>query len=73
MSIPTYGEIIAQVPLLSPKEQVRLLEELVVILGQDLEDHQRHSTMELRGLRKECGQEIDIEKYIEEERNSWRG
>jgi len=64
MSIPTYGEVGAQGLFLSPNVQVRFLEELVVVLGQSLEDHQRHSTLELRGLGQEFWRERDSKKHI---------
>jgi len=33
--------------------------------------HFNHSILELEGLGKEIWEGIDVEKYIEEERNSW--
>lgn len=38
-----------------------------------LEAQQYHSIMELKGLGKELWQDVDVKKYIEEERSSWRG
>ncbi len=31
----------------------------------------KHSIMEFKGLGKEVWQGVDVEKYIDEERNSW--
>ena len=33
--------------------------------------HKQHSIRELRGLRKEAGNGIDVQAYLREERDSW--
>ncbi len=73
MTHTTYEEVLERARLLSPEDQARLLEELIVDLRQRLEGQQYHSIMELKGLGKELWEGIDVEKYIEEERSSWRG
>ena len=69
----TYEEVLAQAQLLSLEDQVHLLEELAANLRQHIEGQQYHSITELKGLGKEFWQGIDVDKYIEEERNSWHG
>lgn len=66
-------DLVARARLLSLEDEFRLLEELKVDLKQRLENQQYHSIMELKGLGKELWQGIDVAKYIEEERSSWRG
>lgn len=66
-------DLVARARLLSLEDESRLLEELKVDLKQRLENQQYHSIMELKGLGKELWQGIDVAKYIEEERSSWRG
>ena len=70
MSTDNYREAINRVLQLTPDEQLQLLELLSSII-RDRGITQRHSIMELEGLGKEVWQGIDVEKYIEEERNSW--
>jgi hypothetical protein len=71
---PIYQELLVQARLLSLEDEARLVEELMADLRQRIEEGQQyHSIMELKGLGKELWQGIDVEKYIEEERSSWRG
>jgi hypothetical protein len=62
----TYDELLDQIRLLSVDEQISLLRELEALIH-----IRKHSIRELRGLGKETWQGIDVEEYIEEERNSW--
>ena len=71
MSTYTYEEVLRQVLLLSLNDQLRLLEELASIFGRRFTSHSMHSFLELEGLGKEVWEGVDVEKYIEEERNSW--
>jgi hypothetical protein len=71
MSTDNYREALSQVLRLTPDEQLQLLEFLSSIIRDRGITKPRHSIMELEGLGKEVWQGIDVEKYIEEERNSW--
>ena len=62
MPAPIYEEVL---------NQVRLLEELATIVRYRVEAWPKHSILEFEGLGKEIWQGIDVQKYIEEERNSW--
>ena len=73
MLTSTYEEALDKAKQLTPDEQLQLLEELVAIVRQRVGSRPKHSITELRGLGKEIWQKIDVEKYIEEERNSWDG
>jgi len=67
-------DILSQVQQLSPEEQERLLDDLAVNIHKGGTGRTKnHSIKELRGLGKELWRSIDVEKYIEEERNSWDG
>lgn len=67
-------DILNQVQQLSPEERERLLDDLAVSIHKGTADRpKKHSIKELRGLGKELWRSIDVEKYIEEERNSWDG
>ena len=69
----TYEELLSQARLLSLGDKARLAEYVMADLKQRIEDQQYHSVMELKGLGKELWRGIDVDKYIEEERRSWRG
>lgn len=69
----TYEEVLAEAQLLSDEDQARLVEELVAALRRRIANQEYHSIMELKGLGKDFWREIDVDKYIEEERNSWHG
>ncbi len=71
----TYEDLLNQARLLPPDEQLQLLEDLASIIRQQVKSARRpkHSIKEFRGLGKELWQGIDVEKYIEEEHNSWGG
>jgi len=71
MSTEDYDEILEQVQLLTLDDQLRLLEDIASMLRQQFTTQPKHSIMEFKGLGKEVWQGVDVEKYIDEERNSW--
>lgn len=57
-------------------EQLKLLEELAAMIRQQQTEESEeplHSLLELEGLGAELWEGVDPQKYIEEERKSWRG
>jgi hypothetical protein len=68
-----YDGILQQIQLLTPDEQLQLLADIAAMLRQQVTAEPQHSIMELKGLGKEVWEGIDVEKYIDEERNSWDG
>jgi hypothetical protein len=73
MSTYTYEEVLSRAQSLTPDEQLRLVEDLAAIVRRRVTARPKHRITELKGLGKEIWQKIDVEKYIEEERNSWDG
>ena len=69
----TYQDIRRQVENLSPNEQLRLLEELAVIVRRRMLVNPKRSIMELEGLGKEIWHELDAQEYVNQERASWNG
>ena len=65
------NQILSQVQELQPDDQLRLLEELAALVRQQYAARPKHRITEFKGLGKEVWRKIDVEKYIEEERNSW--
>ena len=70
-----YEDVLNQVRQLSPEEQLQLLEDIAAMLRQRVKNTQRpgHNIMELEGMAKKLWEGIDVEKFIDEERNSWDG
>jgi hypothetical protein len=79
MSTYSYKEIlndvVNRVQNLSPDEQEQFLDELAAVIHQRITSDKEpvHSLLELEGLGAEIWQGIDAQKYVEEERKSWRG
>jgi hypothetical protein len=71
MSNDAYDTVLNQVQRLSPEEQFQLLEDLVVILRQRTARKPQHSILEFEGLGKEMWEGVNVEDYINEERDSW--
>lgn len=73
MSTYTYQEILHRFQQLSSEEQLRLLKDLTAITRSDEKEQGLHDIKEFWGFAKESWKGVDIEKYINEERNSWDG
>jgi hypothetical protein len=73
MSTYVYKEVLNHVEHLTPDEQLQLLQDLAAIVRRRVMARPKHRITEFKGLGKELWQSIDVEKYIEEERNSWDG
>ena len=67
----SYEEIRIQLHHLTLDEQLQLLEDLAKLIRSQITSHDRHSIMEFKGFAKEIWNGVDVEKYIDEERNSW--
>jgi hypothetical protein len=65
------NQVLNQVQHLQPDDQLRLLEDLTTLVHQQYAVRPKHRITEFKGLGKEVWRKIDVEKYIEEERNSW--
>ncbi|MFL5655341.1 MAG: hypothetical protein ACJ8CB_14345 [Ktedonobacteraceae bacterium] len=66
------NEVLNQVQHLTFDDQLRLVEDLVAnICLQNTAPPKNHSVMEFRGMAKLLWEGVDVEKYIDEERNSW--
>ena len=66
-----YREALDRVMSLTPEEQLELVEHVISIVRHRVTARPKHNIMEFEGVGKETWQGIDVEKYIEEERNSW--
>ncbi|MEM6839687.1 MAG: hypothetical protein AAF609_22970 [Cyanobacteria bacterium P01_C01_bin.120] len=69
----SYQDVRRQAEALSPNEQLRLLEELAVMVRNRMPVKPSHSIMELEGLGKEIWRGLDAQEYVNQERASWNG
>ena len=67
------NDVIDHVEHLSPDEQMQLLEDLTTIIRSRIAQQSKHNVMEFRGMAKDYWKDVDVEKLINEERNSWNG
>ena len=72
MTPTSYEEIVESIQGLTPAQQMRLLQELSVLL-RPLPSQPKRSIMELAGLGKEVWAGIDAQDYVDQERASWNG
>ncbi len=71
MLTDTCSELLSQIQRLTTEEQLQLLVDLVGLLKRPLATKPPHSILELQGLGKEIWERIDVDQYLEDERNSW--
>ena len=69
----TYQEIRRQVKSLTLDEQLKLIDELAVIVRHRQRSQSEDNIMQLEGLGKDCWQSIDAQEYVDRERQSWDG
>jgi len=64
-------EVLNQVQRLTLDEQLQLLSDIAAMLRRQVESRPKHNIMEFEGMAEELWKGVDVEKYIDEERNSW--
>ncbi len=70
-SVCLYQEVLKQVRHLSLDEQNQLLGDFVAMIQQRTSTKPLHSILELEGLGKKIQKSIDVDQYIQQEKNSW--
>ncbi len=73
MSTYSYQEVLNQAQHLTYDDQLRLVEDLIANIRQRAKPRPKHSILELEGLGAEIWKGIDVEEYINQERDSWDG
>lgn len=74
MAQTNYNHVITEAKGLTLIEQLRLLEEMAVLIRKKTtETPHTRSILELQGKGKELWADVDVDKYIDEERSSWDG
>lgn len=68
----SHGELLTIIQNLDTEEQLKLLEELAIIVRSKVKKKKR-SILELEGLGKEIWESVDAQEYVDRERDSWTG
>ena len=68
----THSELLAIIQNLDTDEQLKLVEELVIMVRNKVKT-KKHSILELKGLGKEMWESVDAQEYVNRERDSWDG
>ena len=71
MTSDAYRKVLQMAEKLPLEEQLQLIEDLMSVARYKIKAKRAHNITELRGLGKEIWEGVDVEKYIDEERNSW--
>ncbi len=72
MTQTAYNHILQEIKTMSLLEQLRILEQTAALVRNTVnQSTERRSIMELKGKGKEIWQNIDVQKYLDEERSSW--
>lgn len=68
-----YNQVIAEIRALKLSDQLRLLEEMEILIHKNTAKAKPRSILELRGKGKELWKAVNVKAYIDEERSSWNG
>lgn len=68
----SHSELLAIIQNLDTDEQLKLLEEVAVIVRNKVKS-KKHSILELKGLGKEIWDSVDAQEYVDRERDSLTG
>ena len=69
----SYSHLISEIKTLKLSDQLRLLEEMAVLIRKRASEGRSRSILELKGKGKDIWRGLDVQKYIDEERSSWNG
>ena len=73
MQATRHKKILEEVGKLNQAEQFRLLEQIVVLIRDKTTMKTRRSILEIQGMGKDVWKDIEAQKYVDKERNSWNG
>jgi hypothetical protein len=68
-----YDHVISEIKALNLSDQLRLLEEMAMIIRRKASVSRTRSILELKGKGKNIWKGLNVKKYIDEERSSWNG
>ena len=73
MAEANYNQVISEIKTLNLSDQLRLLEEMAMLIRKKTSKTRPRSILELKGKGKDIWKEVDVKTYIDEERSSWNG
>lgn len=68
-----YHQVMSEIKTLNLNDQLRLLEQMAVIIRQKTSSGHSRSILELKGKGKDLWKGLDVKTYLDEERSSWNG
>jgi DNA-binding HxlR family transcriptional regulator len=68
-----YEQVISEAKELCLSDQLRLLEDIAILIRQQTTKERPRSILELQGKGKHIWEKINVKTYIEKERSSWDG
>lgn len=71
MTVTEYDEILERASHLDEQSQIKLLADLAAMVRDGRQRQKRHSIMEFKGIAKGLWDDIGVEEYIKQERDSW--
>ncbi|MBA4368013.1 MAG: hypothetical protein C0403_10310 [Desulfobacterium sp.] len=73
MSEANYNQVISEIKTLNLSDQLRLLEEMAILIRKKTSKVKPRSILELKGKGKDIWKGLDVKAYIDKERSSWNG
>ncbi len=68
-----YNQVMSKIKTLNLSDQLRLLEEMAMLIRKKTSKVKPRSILELKGKGKDIWKGLDVKAYIDEERSSWNG
>jgi len=68
-----YNQVISEIKTLTLSDQLRLLEEMAMLIRKKTSKTRPRSILELKGKGKDIWKGLNVKDYIDEERSSWNG
>ncbi len=68
-----YNHVIAEIKTLKLSDQLRLLEEMAMLIRKGASKQTPRSILEIKGKGKDIWKGLNVKAYIDEERSSWNG
>ena len=68
-----YNKVMSEIKNLNLSDQLRLLEEMAMLIRKKASKTKPRSILELKGKGKDIWQGLNVKAYIDEERSSWNG
>ena len=73
MSTTEYGDLLERASHLDAKSQMSLLADLAALVRDGGKQKKRHDIMEFEGIAEGLWEGVDVQAYLDGERNSWDG